>query len=279
MSESRSGPGTLPHPPEGFEALETPHGYGWVRPEVAEWWRSLLAGGRTLYEGGGDQMRGRTGGNARLQGRAPVLVLDSEVGQVAVRRYMRGGAVAALLGDRYLRTGVPRPFREAQASERLRSAGIPTPRVIAATCYPHGLFYRCDIATELIPNGTDLGEFLFGVTLLGRDGEGLPGEPGTSGLARDSEERLAALRGALDLIDRLAELGMAHPDLNVKNFLVQRGGSGNPLHLLDLDRCGPTGRGKGVIRDAMRARFRTSLEKWERGSGRPLSREERALVE
>jgi 3-deoxy-D-manno-octulosonic acid kinase len=147
---------------------------------------------------------------------------------------------------------------ETLASEKLRSLEIPTPRVVAAAVYPRGPFYRGDIATEFIPGGVDLGELVFGA---GRSDSAGP-------------QRVAALREAMALIERLAEAGMAHPDLNVKNFLLDVGTSPPTLYILDLDRCRSVVGSRDALRTAMARRLRSSLSKWERISEKKLSREE-----
>src|SRR5204863_45148 len=81
-------------------------------------------------------------------GRGPVPVLATPRGRWVVRRYHRGGRVAALLRDRYLRWGSSRPLREAHVSGELLRRGIPTPRVVAGAIYPDGAFYRADLMTE-----------------------------------------------------------------------------------------------------------------------------------
>jgi 3-deoxy-D-manno-octulosonic acid kinase len=184
---------------------------------------------------------------------------------VVVRHYFRGGAVASLLVDRYLRFGTPRPIAETLASEQLRSLGIQTPRVVAAAVYPGGPFYRGDIATEFIGGGVDLGEILFGGAEFPTGGREPRGE---------ASPRVSALTETVALIKRLAAAGIYHPDLNVKNFLVEAGPSSMKVHLLDLDRCRIASDGESGLRDAMIRRLRSSLAKWERMTGQRLAREE-----
>jgi 3-deoxy-D-manno-octulosonic acid kinase len=144
---------------------------------------------------------------------------------------------------------------EALMSEKLQSLGIPTPRVMAAAVYLSGPFYRGDIVTELVPGGVDLGDYLFG--------EG--------GASASEEERTGALREAVALIDRLAGAGVAHPDLNVKNFLLEVGPSSKKLYLLDLDRAATTSGSVRTLRRSMLGRLRRSILKWEDRTERRLS--------
>ncbi|MEJ2504052.1 MAG: lipopolysaccharide kinase InaA family protein, partial [Gemmatimonadota bacterium] len=62
-----------------------------------------------------------------LQGRGEVMVVPAPDGdgRWVVRHYHRGGAVAGLLGDRYLRAGTPRPVRELRVGRRIRDLGVP----------------------------------------------------------------------------------------------------------------------------------------------------------
>lgn len=257
MNQSATPGGRSLPLPDGFREVAAPQGWGWVRPAALPWFSEALAQFPTLYEAARDQVERSASDGPDLRGRAPVFVLPLGFASVAVRHYFRGGAVASLFGDRYLSVGFPRPIAETLASEKLRSLGIPTPQVIAAAVYPHGAFYRGDIATELIEGGVDLGEYLFGVRESG------------SGDAHG----VAALVEAMALIERLSSAGMHHPDLNVKNFLVQPTPSSMKVHVLDLDRCKKAEGNPGALRNAMVRRFRSSLSKWERRSERRLSPE------
>jgi len=266
--------------PDGFREIRMRHGWGWSRPEALSWFQEALANSPTLYAAAGDLHRSSPSRGPLLRGRAPVFVVSLDFTTVAVRHYLRGGAVASLLGDRYLRLGAPRPIAETLASERVRSLGIPTPRVVAAAIYPHGPFYRGDIATEFIAGGADLGEFLFGGAEPGGSLESSPdarsrsdasGENGTIGGGSD---RISALRETMGLIERLGAAGIYHPDLNVKNFLVESGPSSMTVHLLDLDRCRSASGRSGAPREAMVRRLRSSLAKWERMTDHRLTPEE-----
>jgi 3-deoxy-D-manno-octulosonic acid kinase len=176
-----------------------------------------------------------------------------------VRHYFRGGALASLLGDRYLRLGRSRPAAEAHWAREAEWRGVPTPRVMAGVWYPAGLFYRADLVTLYVPYSADLGRILFG-------------EPD------EARSRAEALAAAGRLIVRAAEAGLFHPDLNAKNVLLARREGGLAPLLLDLDQCRVDVAGPGRLEDAMIARLERSLRKLGEASGRPLSREDwRAL--
>jgi 3-deoxy-D-manno-octulosonic acid kinase len=158
-------------------------------------------------------------GGRTLRGRGAAWAV--ELGGVAcvVRHYRRGGAVARLLDDRYLRIGRPRPLREMVASARARERGVRTPEVLATVTYAQGVFYRADIATRFVPDSMDLAAATLGPAHL-PDGE-----------------RLAAWTAAGALLRTAFEAGVLHRDLNLRNILVQRTDGELVAWLIDLDRA------------------------------------------
>lgn len=136
---------------------------------------------------------------------------------VVVRHYRRGGAMAAVLGDRYLQLGATRPSRELEASAQARARGVPTPEVVCTVTYATTPFYRGDIATRWIPDSRDLAEAVLGPSRAGD-------------VARE-----AAWRAAGALLRRAFDGGVEHADLNMRNILIA-GGDSQAL-LLDLDRA------------------------------------------
>lgn len=195
-----------------------------------------------------------------------------------VRHYHRGGAIAPVLGDRYLRLGAPRPVREYGTGRALERRGIPTPVHIAAAVYPSGIWYRGDLVTRWVPGSRDLAAVLFpGWSLEGRDSGGRrsaagagpePGvgpEPG--GPEAGGPEAEAAMRATGRLFRRLHEGGVVHPDLNLKNVLIA-GDAGAPDALvLDLDGATVTSRVGDGARLRMVARFWRSARKWRKTTG------------
>lgn len=228
-------------------------------PDAVEWTKEALDSGRTLHE----VAMARTSdpddpdGGMRLRGRGPVPVVDGPGGRWAVRHYHRGGAVAPLLGDRYLRGGTPRPAVEARWSREAIRRGIPTPRVVAGAVYPAGVFYRADLVTEYVPDSRDLAAVLFG--------EGQTGPEG--GPAIGPEE-------ALDLAGRLlvhaAERGLYHPDLNARNILLARSEGALQPWLVDLDRCRVQVAGPDLVTQTMLKRLERSVLKIARAGGRAV---------
>jgi len=168
-----------------------------------------------------------------------------------VRHYRRGGRVAPVVGDRYLRTGVPRPIGELVASAEARRRGIATPAVVAGAVYAAGPFYRADLVTEAIQGARTLGALVF--------------------TGDHDIEALLMLGGRL--VGALEAAGVRHADLNASNIVMTLEGGSPDAHVLDLDRCRilPPGRRSD---HAMRARLERSLRKYERAHDRALTHRE-----
>lgn len=183
---------------------------------------------------------------------------------VAVRHYRRGGWMAPLLGDRYLDV-VPRPFAELAVSERLRAAGVATPRVVAGIVYTAVIGHRADLATEWMEPGLPLEKAL---------------TPG----ARTEAERAAALRAAGEAVGRAHAAGLDHPDLNVANLLLRpEPGGGWSAAILDLDRArlrevgeGFEGRNLARLERSLRKARREGRIRWTRSDREALAEGYRA---
>ena len=217
----------------------------------------MKASGTTLYE----WAAGRTIA-PELPGRGPVYAVEARFpgpdggGRWAVRHYHRGGAVASVLGDRYVAMGASRPLRELRASVEARARGVPTPAVIAGATYPHGIFYRADLVTELIPNGRNLSDAVFGAA------------------PDDGRDATGALRAAGRLVRCLEDTRIIHPDLNAMNVLVTGTADAALAHALDLDRCVVWRPGTRRPADSMRHRLERSLRKVGARRGRRMTEED-----
>ena len=248
----------MTEPPGPFDQVRIGAATAWARPEARPWVEASLDAGLTLHQAGA----GAAGGGEALSGgRGPAYVIRCGAGAWVVRHGFRGGAVAALLGDRYLRVGTPRPFHEARMSVEARRRGVPTPRVVAAAIYPSGIFYRGDVVTDLVPGARSVGDLLFG--------------PERN---QDPAFREQLIRAAAAMPLRLARWGVQHRDLNVDNLLRpgdNPGGEGGwppgELVVLDLDRCRLR---RGALEDggrAMAARLERSLRRGEERRGPALN--------
>ncbi len=135
--------------------------------------------------------------------------------RAVLRRNLRGGLPARLVRDVYLGWGA-RPFREIAAAERLRAAGVPVPESFGAIVRRVAFaFYRGAVATRAIENSVNLWVDL----------ERTP----------DAAARRDACLAALGIVRATLDAGAVHPDLNLQNFLVERGGAAMRLWLIDCD--------------------------------------------
>lgn len=216
------------------------------------------------------------------QGRGAAYRMRMEGGDWLVRHYRRGGAIARVLTDEYLRAGEPRPLRELHASIRARARGVDTPEVFAAIAYLSGPLYRADLATRFVPGSRDLAAVVLG------------GEP------VDVTTRMAAWHAAGVLLRSAFDHGVEHADLNLRNILIVGEGLGEGkllgegvgeggvasgvgrvrALLLDLDRAviheGPV---SADLRATMLARLHRSRRKIELSVGRETSPAELAALD
>ncbi len=154
-----------------------------------------------------------------LRGRAPVYVATLPLSgvRVVVRHAWHGGLLAPLTGDRFLRPS--RAPVEMLRSAALRAAGIPTTPVLGFVRYHAGPgLIRVDVVSQYVADTADLGMVL-------------------AGLAPDME-CAQALDATRQLLRLLAQHGVTHPDLNVKNILLRptrAHGQVGPLEALVID--------------------------------------------
>lgn len=210
----RAGRGSLP----GEYGRRSVGGVRLAVLDVADAWATnAVEAAGTLHEWAASQVDHRTfRGRGRVHSvPAPRPGPDGRA-RWAVRHYRRGGAVARHLGDRYLRFGWPRPFREIVASTTARLRGVRTPAAVAGAVYPAGLYYRCDLVTEVVPDAVTLADTV-------RDRSAPGGFP-------------AAARVAGALVRELAQAGVHHVDMNAHNVLFE-GGAPGLCWVVDLDRA------------------------------------------
>ncbi len=182
--------------------------------------------------------RGAVLGHARGRGNAIFLAWEGR--EYLLRHYRRGGAVARLLGDRYLWAGLgrTRAWRELRLTARLYAGGLPVPRPALARVLRRGCcLYRADLVTERIAGARTLAQVL--------QQRALP-----------AKEWMAI--GAL--IRRFHAKGVYHADLNAHNIVFDARGR---LYLIDFDRA-RLRRPAGRWRLANLARLQRSLRKLSR---------------
>jgi 3-deoxy-D-manno-octulosonic acid kinase len=148
--------------------------------------------------------------------------------------------MAMHMEDRYLRIGRARPLRELSASAAARSRGIQTPAIVAGVTYDDGLYYRCDLVTEVVPGVLTLADHLHE-------------HDGTRGW-------LVAMARAGALIRSLAETGIFHVDLNAHNVLLSPD-EGEAGWVVDLDRARVLTRASAAAAERMQIRLTRSIIK------------------
>ncbi|CAN5636609.1 3-deoxy-D-manno-octulosonic acid kinase [soil metagenome] len=150
-----------------------------------------------------------------LGGREAHPILELQGGErVVSRRYRRGGAVRHLNRARYF--AGHRALQELRATARARAGGVRAPLVIAAVERPERIGYTAALLTRLVPDAQELDSWLRGA------------EP---------EDREAVLGAVGAQIAAMHEAGVAHLDLNLRNFLVSGSGGTTEAWIIDFDRA------------------------------------------
>ena len=192
-----------------------------------------------------------------IQGRQTLYMIPGPgATRWVVRQLSHGGLLAPITRKRFLKSDKPRPFNELLLSVRFQQLDIHTPDVVAAVVYPSGLSYGGEVAREEIENALDLADCLFGKDDL---------EP---------MQRATVLAAAGRLIGELHQEGVLHPDLNLKNILIQSPTDQPRAYILDIEKCEIASDLSGPQREAMLARFSRSAHKFERRVVRRISADE-----
>jgi 3-deoxy-D-manno-octulosonic acid kinase len=213
-------------------------------------------------------------------GRGAAWRMTTPDGDWVVRHYRRGGAVAHVLRDEYLRAGEPRPLRELHASIAARARGVDTPEVVAAIAYLTGPLYRADLATRFVAGSRDLATVTFDAhddaVGAGKPADTAPAAKRTAG----ATERAAAWHAAGLLLRVAFAAGVEHADLNLRNILIAGPAAAPRALLLDLDRAVVHGRAVSTaVRSSMLARLHRSRRKLEHLAGRHTGAAELAAFE
>ncbi|MCK5093020.1 MAG: 3-deoxy-D-manno-octulosonic acid kinase [Gammaproteobacteria bacterium] len=146
------------------------------------------------------------------QGRGQACFIQTEQGELVLRHYRRGGWMAALLGDRYIYTGLnrSRAWREWYLLEKMTALGLPVPQPVAARVIRSGVFYRQDILIRRISGAVALSQRLQEGVLS----SGLWSEIGKC-------------------IQKFHSAGVYHADLNAHNILLDDNGQ---VYVVDFDK-------------------------------------------
>lgn len=223
-------------PPAGYVSIEAGRCTVVTLASHVEDARALCGTG-TLYEGAANDIRAipRQG-----RGVAYSIALPVSGTRVVVRHNRHGGMFAFATGDYFL-PPTRAPY-ELATSERLRAAGVPTPRIIMhGISQAGGLFRRADVASQEIANGEDLSHYM------------LPGQ---------AEHRAEAWAATRHLVRQLNAAGAIHHDLNVKNVLLSREGNALVAHVLDVDRVTFKDAASVRVARANAQRLLRSARKW-----------------
>ncbi len=151
-----------------------------------------------------------------------------------LRPYRRGGYLAPLLCDRYLRRRVQasRPWREWWLLARLHQEGFPVPAPLAARFRAQGIFYRAEIIIERLEARTLAQALCQGRISVGQ------------------------WQAIGSCIGRLHRRGLDHADLNAHNIMLGEDGA---VAVIDLDRARMRAPGPWCRRNL--ARLQRSLNK------------------
>ncbi len=190
---------------------------------------------------------------AHLMGRGEVLIIKGKE-DIAVRKYRHGGLLRRLTGDLFLFGS--RPFKEAEITEMVKSAGIPTLEVLAAIVERRwGDWYRGYLITRYLPGAVDLIRYL-------------DGQP-------DGKMRRAVIEKAGGVVRKMHQGGIYHADLHLKNFLVEEK-KGPKVYLIDFDRSKVYASLRPSQRMRNMKRLDRSAEKL-RGEGLPLTQKDKEV--
>lgn len=202
---------------DSFVEVRERRGVGWLRSDLAH----LALDG---FWGALQPLPG-------AKGRGGVGLLTLGGVACVVRPYRRGGALGAILKDRYTRPG--RAKAELGVLAALRNEGVPVVVPVAAVARRSGAFWRLRLCTEQLAGATTLPEFL---------------------AAEPSVRRFAA--EAVGSVLRLAfAAGLHHPDLHADNVLCCRRGDRVRVVLVDLDRASLAAPLRERVRDRMLVRM------------------------
>ncbi len=165
-------------------------------------------------------------------GRSAIRIIEPDL---VVRPLLHGGLFRALTGPRFL--SASRSMRELATSAYLASQGIPTPEVLAVRVQRSGLFLSIEVVTRLVPGAVDL----------------------LTHLEDHPDDCRELMRRTGGLIRRMHDLGVYHPDLHVKNILLDARAE---LYVLDLDSARRFPRLPRFLRRMNLRRFARSVNKW-----------------
>ena len=168
-------------------------------------------------------------------GRGSVVFVRHDDHTWVLRHYHRGGFVGRFIRDRYLWRGIEqtRAFREWRLLSELSERNLPVPAPIAARVRRFGVSYTADLITEYLSNTRSFESIL-----------------------DDGDACLEQWEIIGRTLRRFHDQGVNHPDLNVRNILID---GEKRVYLIDFDK-GEI-RGAGSWRHSNLRRLKRSLRK------------------
>jgi 3-deoxy-D-manno-octulosonic acid kinase len=144
-------------------------------------------------------------------GRARVVYFIHHNITMVLKHYYRGGAISALVKDRYLGFNIEntRSFREWYLLKKMRSFDLPVPNAVAARVSKGVFFYQADLITQELENTKTLSDIL---------SEG-----------RVNSEQWKSIGACIKLFH---QNNIYHADLNARNILLDQEGE---VYLIDFD--------------------------------------------
>ncbi|HET8817712.1 MAG TPA: 3-deoxy-D-manno-octulosonic acid kinase, partial [Pseudidiomarina sp.] len=162
-----------------------------------------------------DYWRSRKAIRGAATGRSTAFFIETDLHQLLLRHYYRGGLVGKVNKDRFKREPVEqsRAMAEFSLLLKLRELGLPVPNPVAAHFQQASIWgYRADILVEVIPESEDLFKRLQQAPV--------------------SADRWQAIGGT---IKQFHAADVYHSDLNCHNILVDKE---QTIWLVDFDKCG-----------------------------------------
>ncbi len=144
-------------------------------------------------------------------GRANVVYFTHNNTLMVLKHYYRGGAVAALLNDRYFGFNIEntRSFREWRLLKKMRSFDLPVPDAVAAHVKKGLFYYQADLITRKLENTKTLSDALSAGNV--------------------SSEQWGKVGICIKLFH---QKNIYHADLNARNILLNKEGE---VYLIDFD--------------------------------------------
>ena len=166
--------------------------------------------GSNWFDPGDHRSKGTCVGEAMGRGTTYIVMLEKK--RCALRHYRRGGAMAALLGDRYFWRGLEqtRAWQEWHLLAKMRELGLPVPKPLAAQVVHSGRFYKADLLTAKIENSQSVADILRKKSLPDPVWESIG-----------------------ETIKRFHQQGIYHADLNAHNIMLDDQGL---VYLIDFDK-------------------------------------------